>query len=116
MPADSREICQEGIVIPPLRLGDDVLGLILANVRTPDVRRGDLRAQIAAKRLAERRLAELVERRGRDVVGQAFAEVLAYAERRTREALRELPDGTYAPSARSRATGSATRTCGSRWR
>ena len=52
------------------------------------MRRGDLRAQIAANRLAERRLAELVERRGRDVVRAAFDEVLAYAERRTREALR----------------------------
>ena len=57
MPADSRDIWQEGIVIPPLRLGDDVLELILANVRTPDIRRGDLRAQTAANQLAERRLA-----------------------------------------------------------
>ena len=71
MPADSRELFQEGLVIPPVRLvrdGEyvpDVLDLILANVRTPDIRRGDLRAQIAANRLAEQRLAELVERRGR---------------------------------------------------
>ena len=66
MPADSRDVYQEGIVIPPLRLGDDVLELILANVRTPDIRRGDLRAQTAANQLAGRRLEELVERRGRD--------------------------------------------------
>ena len=70
MPADSRELFQEGLVIPPLRLlrggefVDDVLDLILANVRTPDIRRGDLRAQIAANRLAEQRLDELIERRG----------------------------------------------------
>ena len=95
MPADSRDVWQEGIVIPPLRLGDDVLELILANVRTPDIRRGDLRAQTAANQLAGRRLEELVERRGRDTVEQAFEEVVAYAERRTREALREVPDGTY---------------------
>jgi N-methylhydantoinase B len=95
MPSDSREIFQEGLVIPPLRLSDDVLALILANVRTPGVRRGDLRAQIAANRLAERRLMELVERRGRDLVLAAFDETLAYAERRTREALREVPDGEY---------------------
>ena len=98
MPSDSREIWQEGIVIPPLRLDESVLELILANVRTPDIRRGDLRAQTAANRLAGQRLAELVERRGRDVVEEAFAEVLAYAERRTREALREVPDGTYSAS------------------
>jgi N-methylhydantoinase B len=95
MPADSTSVWQEGIVIPPLRLDDGVLELILANVRTPDIRRGDLRAQIAANRLAGRRLEELVERRGRDVVEQAFDEVVAYAERRTREALRDVPDGTY---------------------
>jgi N-methylhydantoinase B len=95
MPADSTDVYQEGIVIPPLRLGDDVLELILANVRTPDIRRGDLRAQTAANRLAGRRLEELVERRGRETVEQAFEEVVAYAERRTREALRDVPDGTY---------------------
>jgi N-methylhydantoinase B len=101
MPADSREIFQEGLVIPPVRLEaegevvQDVLDLVLANVRTPDVRRGDLRAQLAANRLAERRLAELVERRGRDVVEQAFTDVVAYAERRTREVLRSLEDGEH---------------------
>jgi N-methylhydantoinase B len=64
-------------------------------VRTPDVRRGDLRAQTAANRLAERRLLELIDRRGRDLVLSAMEEVLAYAERRTREALRDVPDGSY---------------------
>jgi N-methylhydantoinase B len=101
MPSDSHELLQEGLVIPPLRLEragevvDDVLDLILSNVRTPAVRRGDLRAQMAANRLAERRLAELVERRGRDIVLDAFDAVLSYAERRTREALRGVPDGRY---------------------
>ncbi|MGI8592938.1 MAG: hydantoinase B/oxoprolinase family protein, partial [Solirubrobacteraceae bacterium] len=101
MPADSREIYQEGLVIPPVRLeagGElvaDALALILANVRTPEVRRGDLRAQLAANRLAQRRLSELVERRGRDTVEAAFEEVLAYGERRTREVLRELDDGVH---------------------
>jgi N-methylhydantoinase B len=101
MPSDSTEIWQEGLVIPPVRLVRDgeydpeLLELLLANVRTPDIRRGDLRAQIAANRLAETRLRELVERRGRDVVDAAFAEVLDYAERRTREAIAELPDGRY---------------------
>ena len=101
MPSDSRTIYQEGIVIPPLRLvraGEqvpDVLDLILANVRTPDVRRGDLRAQLAANALAGRRLAELIERRGRETVLAAFAEVVAYAERRSREAIAALPDGRY---------------------
>lgn len=101
MPADSRDIYQEGVIIPPVRLvraGEqvvDVLDLILANVRTPDVRRGDLRAQIAANQRAELRLRELMERRGRDTVLTAFKEVIAYTERWTREAIRALPDGEY---------------------
>jgi len=101
MPSDSREIYQEGIVIPPVRLVrkgeyvEDVLGLLLANVRTPDLRRGDLRAQIAANNIAEQRINELIESRGKDTVLTAFDEVISYAERRTREAIRELPDGEY---------------------
>jgi N-methylhydantoinase B len=101
MPSDSREIYQEGIIIPPLRLVrggeyvDDILDFILANVRTPEIRRGDLRAQIAANRIAEERVGELIERRGEEIVLAAFDEVISYTERRTREAIRELPDGTY---------------------
>ncbi|MEJ7718518.1 MAG: hydantoinase B/oxoprolinase family protein [Thermoleophilaceae bacterium] len=105
MPSDSREIFQEGLVIPPVRLVredgtqvDDVLDLILANVRTPHVRRGDLRAQMAANGVAARRLDELVERRGLDVVTAAFDEVIDYAERRTRERVAALPDGEYSAS------------------
>ena len=78
MPSDSREIFQEGIIIPPVRLVrggeyvEDVLDLLLANVRTPDLRRGDLRAQIAANNIAEERIGELIERRSKDVVLAAF--------------------------------------------
>ncbi len=96
MPADSRELWQEGLVIPPVRLTPDVLDLVCANSRTPRLRRGDFRAQTSANQVAQRRLAELVERRGLETVLAGFAEVLAYGERRTREALRALPDGTYA--------------------
>jgi N-methylhydantoinase B len=100
-PSDSREIYQEGIIIPPVRLVrggdymDDVLDLLLANVRTPAIRRGDLRAQIAANQIAEARVGELMERRGKETVLAAFDEVISYTERRTREAIRELPDGEY---------------------
>ncbi|HZB82471.1 MAG TPA: hydantoinase B/oxoprolinase family protein [Rubrobacteraceae bacterium] len=101
MPSDSHEIYQEGIIIPPIRLvrgGEyvqDVLDLLLANVRTPDLRRGDLRAQIAANNIAEERIEELMERRGKDVVLTAFEEVISYAEKRACEAIRDLPDGEY---------------------
>ncbi len=101
MPSDSREIFQEGIIIPPVRLVEggeyvaDVLDLLLANVRTPGLRRGDLRAQIAANNIAEARVEELIRHRGRDTVLAAFSEVVLYAERRAREAIRELPDGEH---------------------
>jgi N-methylhydantoinase B len=101
MPPDSREIFQEGLIIPPVRLVregeyvDDVLELFLANVRTPALRRGDLRAQIAANNIAEERVGELIERRSKDTVLLAFEEVISYAEKRAREAIRELPDGEH---------------------
>jgi N-methylhydantoinase B len=81
MPSGSREIFQEGIIIPPIRLlsgGEyvqDVLDLLLANVRTPQLRRGDLRAQIAANNVAQQRVGELIERRGEDTVLSAFEEL-----------------------------------------
>jgi N-methylhydantoinase B len=95
MPAGSTSIWQEGLIVPPVRLDDEVLRVLLANVRTPEVRRGDLQAQIAANRLAGERLDELVARRGLELVLASFDEVIAYAERHAREAIRRLPDGRY---------------------
>ena len=101
MPSDSRDLWQEGIIIPPVKLVssgrfvDDVLELLLANSRTPELRRGDLHAQIAANNLAGDRVQELVDRRSRDVVLHAFADVITYAERLTRDVVRRLSDGTY---------------------
>ncbi|HEV3229951.1 MAG TPA: hydantoinase B/oxoprolinase family protein [Solirubrobacteraceae bacterium] len=101
MPADSREIYQEGLVIPPLRLvregalAEEILELIEANVRTPEVRRGDLRAQLASVRLAGQRCRELIDRRGERLFRDALSAVIAYAERRTREALLTIADGRY---------------------
>ena len=95
MPAGSQDLWQEGLIIPPVRLTDDVLELICANSRTPRLRRGDFRAQASANALAGNRVAELAERLGLATLVAGFDEVLAYAERRTRETLRTLPDGTY---------------------
>ena len=67
-------------------------------MRNPDERRGDLRAQIAAHRLAERRLEELVERRGESTVSAAMDELYRYSDRVVRAALAELPDGRYEAS------------------
>ncbi len=101
MPAGSRELVQEGLVIPPVRIvvtGEpvpDILALVLANSRTPIEREGDLRAQFAAHALADRRLAEVAERHGAATVRAAFSALLAYAERRTRAEITRIPDGRY---------------------
>jgi N-methylhydantoinase B len=95
MPADSTELHQEGLILPPSRLDDRLIALIAANSRAPDERRGDLRAQLAVHRLAERRVGELCARRGAPWWRTACAEVWDYAERRTRAAIAAMPDGRY---------------------
>jgi N-methylhydantoinase B len=95
LPAFSQELYQEGLVIPPTPLTDEVEALFYANARNPDERRGDLRAQIAAHRLAERRIAELCERRGRERVAAAMDELYAYSERMVRAGIARLPDGRW---------------------
>jgi N-methylhydantoinase B len=95
MPADSRTLEEEGVVIPPTRLDDDVVASLVARMRNPAERRGDLRAQLAAHRLAERRVAELCARRGRDTVVAAMDGLYSYSERRMRAGIAELPDGRY---------------------
>jgi N-methylhydantoinase B len=99
--ADSTEIYQEGLRIPPVKLFEggavnaDVMEMILANVRTPDERRGDIRAQEAANETARERVHGLVEKYGADTLASAFDEVKAYSERRMRAELEAFPDGTY---------------------
>jgi N-methylhydantoinase B len=95
MPADSRTLDDEGVVIPPTRLDDAVIDGLVARMRNPAERRGDLRAQLAAHRLAERRVSELCERRGRAQVAAAMAELFAYSERRMRAGIAALPDGRF---------------------
>jgi len=98
--ADSTEIYQEGLRVPPVKLYDggdpveDVFDLLLTNVRTPDERRGDFRAQRAANRTAVERVRDLADRHGLDTLQAATTEIKAYAERRMRAEIDELPDGT----------------------
>jgi N-methylhydantoinase B len=95
------EIYQEGLRIPPLhlvrggRLDEEILRLLLANVRTPRERRGDLRAQIAANHVGEGRLLEIVGKYGRRTLQMSGAALLDYAERMTRALLRRIPPGRY---------------------
>ncbi len=96
------EIYQEGLRLPVVRLfrrgvlQQDLLDLILLNVRVPEERRGDYYAQIAACRLGERRLAEMTARYGAATLIAAFDEIIARTARRMRAAVAVLPDGTYA--------------------
>jgi N-methylhydantoinase B len=98
MPADSRTLEEEGVVIPPTRLDDATVAALVAQMRNPDERRGDLRAQLSAHRLAERRVGELCARRGRDAVAAAMDELHSYSERRMRAGIAALPDGRYEAS------------------
>src|SRR5436853_1982985 len=93
LPAFSRTLEEEGVILPPQLLTEDVLEQFVEETRQPEERRGDLRAQLASHRLAERRLEELCERRGREHVAAAMDELYAYSERMLRAALAELPDG-----------------------
>jgi N-methylhydantoinase B len=95
LPAGSRTLAEEGVVIPPTRLDDATLEQLVAAMRNPDERRGDLRAQLAAHRLAERRIADLCARRGRDRVVAAMAALYDYSAARMRSGIAELPDGRF---------------------
>ncbi len=100
MPVAS-ELVQEGFIIPPVRLyraGElvpETLALFLRNVRTPDERRGDVDAQVAAQRVGVRRLAALVARSGRTAFTRTAAALLDYGERSALAAIRTLPPGAY---------------------
>jgi N-methylhydantoinase B len=97
----AREIYQEGLRIPPVRLvrggarQDDVWRLLLANVRTPVEREGDLEAQLAALVAGERRLVDLAARRGATEVASAMSGLLEYADRLLRAGIARIPDGRY---------------------
>lgn len=97
----AREIYQEGLRIPPVKIfhkgtvNSDVMNMVLANVRTPAERRGDLSAQIASCKLGERRLQEVTSKRGMSEVQRYARHLLDYSEKMMRSALRSLRPGVY---------------------
>lgn len=97
----AREIYQEGIRIPPIliqrggQIDRGLLGLLLANVRTPVEREGDLMAQLASIQRGEARLRELVAKHGVERVHRNMAALQDYSERMMRSAIRALPRGVY---------------------
>ncbi len=96
--SDSIEVLEEGLTIPPVkimeggRLRRDLLKLILANVRSPEVIVGDLRAQIAAMDTGRRQVVELVRKYGLETIRETFNEIIGYVEKITRSRIRRLPD------------------------
>ncbi|MHA1589143.1 MAG: hydantoinase B/oxoprolinase family protein [Candidatus Njordarchaeales archaeon] len=101
MPGDAREIFEEGLIIPPVKLvskGEivkDVLRIILANTRTPRIRKGDIYAQIAANIRGIRRIHKLLEKYGVNEFHTAVEEILNYSERRMRKEISKLPSGEF---------------------
>jgi N-methylhydantoinase B/oxoprolinase/acetone carboxylase alpha subunit len=98
---DATEVFQEGIRVPPVKWYDggvevvDVLDFLLANVRQPQIQRGDLSAQLASCVTAERRIVELCRRYGTNTVLDCFAASKDYSERLVRASIATLPDGTW---------------------
>jgi len=98
--SESKSIFAEGLQIPPIKLvkrgevSDEVLRFILSNVRTPREREGDLRAQIAANFTGRKRLKEIVDEHGRDKILRVYEDVLCYSEKRMRNRIEELPEGS----------------------
>jgi N-methylhydantoinase B len=95
MPAFSKTLEEEGVVIPPTAATEETLERLASQMRMPSQRLADLRAQQAANRIGELRLGELRDRLGPGALREGMAAILDYTERRTRAALAELPDGSY---------------------
>ena len=95
MSATSTTLDDEGVVIPPTRLDDESLDGLVAQMRNPEERRGDLRAQLAAQHLAARRIDDVCNRYGRGRVAAAMDELYDYSERLVRAGIAAMPDGVY---------------------
>ena len=101
VPTNAVEIFQEGLRIPPLKFRDagiyneTLVALIRQNVRIPDTVMGDLNAQLAACNVGARRIAELAETLGHNMMTAIFSNLLDRSEKLTRNALMSIPDGTY---------------------
>jgi len=95
------EIFQEGVIIPPLKLiqknklNQELLGLLLANVRTPDERKGDLMAQIASNNKGKNRLQEVINKFGLHKIYKYSRIIQDYTEKFLRDTIKNIPDGKY---------------------
>jgi N-methylhydantoinase B len=99
--ANATEVEQEGLRLPPVKLfkagvlDEEILGIILSNIRIADQRIGDIKAQAAALSIGDRRLTALLDRYGSDTVEGAIAELKSRATQQMRARIAAMPDGTY---------------------
>jgi N-methylhydantoinase B len=99
--AHATEVEQEGLRLPPVKLfkagelDEEILSIVLSNIRIADERIGDIKAQAAALAIGERRLTMLLDRYGQDLVSEAIAELKVRATQQMRAKIRTLPDGHY---------------------
>jgi N-methylhydantoinase B len=99
--SNNREVYEEGIFIPLLKLYDagelneDVLGLIKANVRTPEEVNGDIRSQVAANHVCAQKIIEMMTDEGLDTLDYLADEIIEKTEHSMRAAISEIPDGIY---------------------
>ncbi len=97
----STVLFHEGIVVPPVKLvkggdlNEDVLKLLLSNVRTPEEREGDLMAQVMANRVGISRLRDILKATGKEEFLKLSGELMEYGRRLMEEAIRNIPDGEY---------------------
>lgn len=98
---DSTDVFQEGLILPSVKIvkrgkmDEEIVDIIRFNSRFPDRVIGDLNAQIAAIRVGERRIKELAAKYGKETLSDAIVEIIDHGERMTREALKELPSGSW---------------------
>src|SRR5207342_3498390 len=98
---DARDVFEEGLIIPPMKLYkrgvlvEEVLEMIAANIRVPDETMGDIRAELAASTVGERRFIELCEKYGTERLSGVIASLLDHSEAMMRRDLARYRDGTY---------------------
>jgi N-methylhydantoinase B len=101
MAGDATELYQEGIIIPPIKfvkrgeVDEELSALLMSNVRTPDIRMGDLRAQMAANLLGKRRMKGLAEKYGVEVLRESMTHVMDYSGKMVRKEIERMPEGRY---------------------
>ena len=99
--ANATEVEQEGLRLPPVKLykagemDEEILSIVLSNIRIADQRIGDIKAQAAALSIGEKRFTELIDRYGKQTVNSAIQELRSRAAQQMRAKIKEIPDGQY---------------------